>query len=193
MASFDLALQYGCDGFEFDVRMTADGQPVICHDPRTRGVAIARAKGAHLRQLPSLRGVLIRYQDTAFLDIELKVAGVEKTIANQLRKFPPARGCVVSSFLPDVLRNLHEEDASIPLGLICETRAQLALWSRLPVAYVIPHQRLLRQSVIGELQEAGKKVLVWTVNSRASMKKLAKWQVEGIVSDKTELLVQTVR
>ena len=29
LASFDLALASGCDGFEFDVRLTADGQAVV--------------------------------------------------------------------------------------------------------------------------------------------------------------------
>ena len=32
LASFELCLQHGCDGFEFDVRLSADGQAVICHD-----------------------------------------------------------------------------------------------------------------------------------------------------------------
>ncbi|MCU1303492.1 MAG: glycerophosphoryl diester phosphodiesterase, partial [Candidatus Sulfotelmatobacter sp.] len=31
LPSFDLALAQGCDGFEFDVRLSADGQAVICH------------------------------------------------------------------------------------------------------------------------------------------------------------------
>jgi glycerophosphoryl diester phosphodiesterase len=38
IASFDRALADGCDGFEFDVRLTADGEAVICHDPVFRGV-----------------------------------------------------------------------------------------------------------------------------------------------------------
>ena len=33
LASFDRALADGCDGFEFDVRLTADGEAVVCHDP----------------------------------------------------------------------------------------------------------------------------------------------------------------
>ena len=33
-ASFDLALEHGCDGFEFDVRLTGCGRAVVCHDPK---------------------------------------------------------------------------------------------------------------------------------------------------------------
>ena len=40
-----------------------------------------------------LREVLVRYQSSAFLDIELKISGLEKITAEILRMFPPARGC----------------------------------------------------------------------------------------------------
>ena len=38
IASFDRALADGCDGFEFDVRLTADEEPVVCHDPKVGGL-----------------------------------------------------------------------------------------------------------------------------------------------------------
>ncbi len=41
LASFELCLQHGCDGFEFDVRRSADGVAVICHDAAVGGVEIA--------------------------------------------------------------------------------------------------------------------------------------------------------
>ncbi|MGA8764043.1 MAG: glycerophosphodiester phosphodiesterase, partial [Candidatus Sulfotelmatobacter sp.] len=150
-ASFDLALAHGCDGFEFDVRLTADGEAVVCHDPKTRGVEIARASADSLLDLPRLRDVLIRYRDKAFLDIELKVPGIEKAAAKLLREFTPSRGFVVSSFLPEVLRALHAEDATIPLGLICEITSQLERWRRVPVTHVILHQRLALLSTIRAL------------------------------------------
>ena len=36
-------MQQGCDGFEFDVRRSADGQPVICHDATIGGMKIDAA------------------------------------------------------------------------------------------------------------------------------------------------------
>lgn len=76
LASFDLALAQGCDGFEFDVRLAADGQAVVCHDAKIRRLKIANSSGEKLA-LPGLCEVLTRYQYTAFLDIELKVSGLE--------------------------------------------------------------------------------------------------------------------
>ena len=182
LAAFDLALAAGCDGFEFDVRLTADGQPVICHDAIAHRLEIARFSAAQLG-LPSLQDVLQRYQQTAFLDIELKVPGLESITADLLRKHAPVRGAVVSSFLPDALQRLYRLDAAVPLGLICETREQWSRWPQLPIAYVIPQYELAGPELISEVKSAGKKIMVWTVNASADMKRCAEWGVDGIISD----------
>jgi glycerophosphoryl diester phosphodiesterase len=191
LASFDLALAQGCDGFEFDVRLTADGQPVVCHDATSHGLRIAESPAEKLR-LPHLREVLARYQTTAFLDIELKVSGLEEVATGLLRALAPARGFVVSSFLPDVLRAIHDVDETIPLGLICETQAQLSLWPALPVEYVIAHHKLVRKRLIDKIAGAGKKIMVWTVNATVDMNRFSKWGVDGIISDHPKQLVRAL-
>jgi len=193
LASFDLALTQGCDGFEFDVRLSADGQAVICHDATATmsGLKIAESTVQQLGLL-LLSTVLTRYRSTAFLDIELKVSGLEKITVDLLRKLAPARGFVVSSFFPEVLTSIHDLDTTIPLGLICENETQLRLWRQAPVAHVIPHYKLLRPALISEIASAGKKILVWTVNAPADMKRFSKWGVDGIISDNPRQLALTV-
>jgi len=182
LAAFDFALASGCDGFEFDVRLSADRQAVICHNPGIRGLRIAECSREQLA-LPLLGEVLSRYTSTAFLDIELKVSGLEKITVDMLREITPFRGFVVSSFLPQVLHEVRKLDADIPLGLICETRAQFACWPQLPIEYVIPHYKLVTQDVIAQIKAAGKKIFVWTVNSPVDMKRFTQWGVDGIISD----------
>jgi glycerophosphoryl diester phosphodiesterase len=191
LTSFDLALAQGCDGFEFDVRRSADGQAVICHDASTQGREIAHSSAEQLA-LPLLREILTRYRGSAFLDIELKVPGLERSTRDLLRECAPARGYVVSSFLPETLQTLHEIDAAIPLGLICETQAQFTLWPNLPIEYVIPHHNLVRQSFIPKIKAAGKKILVWTVNVPDDIKRFSAWGVDGIISDHPKRLALTV-
>jgi glycerophosphoryl diester phosphodiesterase len=190
-ASFDCALAQGCDGFEFDVRLSADGQPVICHDASMHGFEIAQTAADQLA-LPTLRDVLQRYQSSAFLDIELKTSGLEAVTVKLLRTYPPGRGYVVSSFLPQVLRTIYDMDATIPLGLICETRAQFGLWSKLPVQYVVPQQKLVRQNVITKIKDSGKKLYVWTVNSTTDIRRLAERGVDGIISDHPKRLARAL-
>jgi glycerophosphoryl diester phosphodiesterase len=191
--AFDLALQHGCDGFEFDVRLTADDRAVICHGARFAGITIARAPCERLRALPVLKDVLARYASRAFLDIELKVPGLESYVLDEISKFPPQRGYVVSSFLPEVLVDLRKRSQSVPLGIICETRRQLSRWRELQVEYVMVQERFITPALIAELHAAGKEVFGWTINKKASMIRLAGLGVDGIVSDKTELLVEVLR
>src|SRR5271168_3380976 len=102
LASFELCLKHGCDGFEFDVRLSGDEQAVICHDAAIGGKEIATTESKSL-PLPRLEDVLRQFSDRAFLDIELKVAGLEARTLAALRVHPPQKGYVISSFLPEVL------------------------------------------------------------------------------------------
>jgi glycerophosphoryl diester phosphodiesterase len=191
IASFDQALADGCDGFEFDVRRTADEEAVVCHDPKAAGFEISRATAKQVSQLPRLRDVLQRYRDS-FLDIELKVKGLERITLDLFLRHKPRRGFVVSSFQPGALKSVHALDATIPLGLICESKTQLRLWNELPVEYVIPQQELVEADLVRKIKGAGKKILVWTVNDPADMKRFAEYGVDGIISDDTSLLCRTL-
>ncbi len=190
-ASFDRALADGCDGFEFDVRLTADGEAVVCHHPKVAGYEISRAPAKQVSQLPRLRDVLQRYRDS-FLDIELKVKGLERITLDLFLRHKPRRGFVVSSFIPGVLKSVRAEDATIPLGLICESKTQLRFWSELPIEYVIAHQELVEPELIRKIKGAGKKVLVWTVNDPAQMHRFADSGVDGIISADTSVLYRTL-
>jgi len=191
LESFDLAMAHGCDGFEFDVRLTADGRAVICHDATVDGCEVAQAGATDLKHLPQLVSVLDRYAPQAFFDIEIKVPSLEKAVLHALKSHPPQRGYVVSSFLPEVLRSLRELDPDIPLGLICEDSAQLAARKSLPVQYVIPHHTLVDQDLVRSLHGEERKVFVWTVNRREAMRHFRDIDVDGIVSDDTKLLVES--
>lgn len=192
-ASFDLALEQGCDGFEFDVRLAACGTAVVCHDPKVGKLAIARTQAKQLPRLPRLTDVIQRYGERAFLNIELKVKDLESKVLTALNEYPPRQGYLVSSFIPDVVMDLEARSSSLAIGIICETRAQLARWRELPVDCVIPHQSLVDPPLVQEIQQAGLGIFVWTVNDREAMLRLAAWGVDGIISDQTELLVGTLR
>jgi glycerophosphoryl diester phosphodiesterase len=191
MESFDRALADGCDGFEFDVHLTEDEDAVVCHDPKVSGYEVSRTLAKQLSQLPRLRDVLQRYRDS-FLDIELKVKGLERIMLDLFLRHKPRRGFVVSSFQPGVLKTVHALDATVPLGLICEFKNQLRLWNELPVQYVIPRLDLAEPELIRKINGAGKRVIVWTVNDPADMLRFAESGVDGIISDDTALLGRTL-
>src|SRR5207302_5467412 len=187
LESFDRALADGCDGFEFDVRLTEDEEAVVCHGPKVSGYEVSRTPAKQLSRLPRLRDVLQRYRDS-FLDIELKVKGLERITLDLFLRHKPRRGFVVSSFIPGVLKSLRASDATIPLGLICESKTQLRLWTETPADYVILHQDLAEPELIRKIKGAGKKVMVWTLNAPEDMQRFAGVGVDGIISDDSNLL-----
>jgi glycerophosphoryl diester phosphodiesterase len=192
LMSFELCLEHGCDGFEFDVRLSGDGQAVICHDATSGGLRIEDSTSKTLR-LPTLKQVLEQFASLAFLDIELKVAGLERQALSDLRKHPPQKGYVISSFLPMVLTAIHDLDPSVPLGYLCETRSQLLGWREFPAEWIVPRCDLVSQELIHQIHDAGNKAMIWTVNRAASMKEFSEWGVDAIISDQTQLLVSSVR
>jgi glycerophosphoryl diester phosphodiesterase len=192
LASFELCLEQGCDGFEFDVRLSADGQAVICHDATVGGMEIKKTASNSL-PLPALEDVLRQFAGRAFLDVELKVTGLEARTLAELRNHPPQKGYVVSSFLPEVLTAMHDLDPAIPLGFLCDTEDQLRGWRQTPAEWVIPQFELADRELIELVHAAGKRIMVWTVNRAERMREFKEWGVDAIISDETELLVRSLR
>jgi glycerophosphoryl diester phosphodiesterase len=203
-AAFDHALESGCDGFEFDVRLTSDAIPVIWHDARLRGHFLSRLPWNTLRdrcliagrlpqrkavELCKLEDVLARFSHVAWMDIELKVRGLEAQIAELVRRYRPQCGFVISSFRKPVLLDLHRVDPTLPLGWIFDRMPRSQSWRDLPIEYVKPNAKLVTAARVQEFHEAGKKVLTWTVNHPSAMRRLAEAGVDGMIGDDPVLLV----
>ena len=204
IAAFDLCLEHGCDGFEFDVRRTADGVPVVCHDATFGELKLAEASAQDLepRQargfLPTLEQVLRRFGSLCFLDIEIKDLGLEAQVLELLRRYPPVRNYVVTSFRPEALLRLRELDPRVPLGFLldqgscgggaCSAGAE---WWQVSVEWVLPERTLLDVALAKDIRKARRRVGTWTVNEPAEMLRLASLGAEILISDDTTRLVNT--
>lgn len=198
ISAFDLAIRHGAHGFEFDVRCTRDRQTILCHDPKLNRMTLRRHTLKQIQEScdsheapPCLEDVLERYGRDTFLNVEVKVRGMEPIVVDLIRRYRP-RHYFISSFRPGVVRRLHQLDSSLVLGALAQTRWQLRRWRVLPVSYVVPHYRLLTQRLMDKLHAAGKKVVTWTVNDPRQMRRAADLGVDAIISDDTRLLVQTL-
>jgi len=195
--ALEYALSQGCDGFEFDVRYTRDDRNVLWHDPKFNGREVATTDYTELTArdgscLPNLEEVLQRFGRRAYLDVELKVAGREEAIVAALRRSPPQRGYMVSSFLPEALLRLHDIDGQIPLGYICERDALMDRWRELPIRVVLPRHDFVQPPFVEEVHGHGLQIMTWTVNSPRHMQQLANWGVDGLISDDPQLLFHTL-
>jgi glycerophosphoryl diester phosphodiesterase len=194
IAAFEYAIANGCDGIEFDVRFTRDGRAVACHDPQLDGKEISATDYSDLlsgrKELACLEEVLVRFGDTAYLDVEVKVGCNETAVVAALRARPPRR-YVISSFFPDVLLRLNRLDLSLRLGFLCDRSEYVELCSELPIAAFIPQYELVSQEMMDDAHQRGLKVFTWTVNQRADLLRLAAWGVDGLICDDPALLSRT--
>jgi glycerophosphoryl diester phosphodiesterase len=205
IVAFEHALASGCDGFEFDIRVTADQKLICAHDESISRRLIHSAnyedlcklylksyRDKTLSEIAILEQILDRFASRAFLDIELKVPGMEQAVAHLVRELDPNR-YVVSSFLPEVLQSIHQVSPGIPLGYISRRLDALRIWPSLPTAYVIPRHDIVSHELLAAVHESGRKLLTWTVNRASEMRTLADWGVDGLISDDPELLSETLR
>jgi glycerophosphoryl diester phosphodiesterase len=203
IAAFEHSLASGCDGFEFDVRRTSDQKLICVHDEMIRRSDVSKNsyeelcklhlkswRGPARTQIAILQDVVARFSGHAFLDIELKVSGMEEEVAELLRGVDPER-YVVSSFLSEVISRMAEIDPTIPLGHISRRLEALKIWSGLPAKFVIPRHDLVSHELINAVHSAGRKLVTWTVNHANEMRELAQWGVDGIISDDPKLLGET--
>jgi glycerophosphoryl diester phosphodiesterase len=203
MSAFRHALDSGLHGFEFDVRMTADGRLVCVHDAMIGEYSVAdcpyhelykgylKSSRDHGEPIPCLQDALREFGSSAFLDIEIKVAGLERPVLKLLEQFRP-RSFVVSSFLAEVVLDIAELDPQIPLGFIFDDVIGLRAYPNLPVRYLMPRHDLLSHELVAAFHGDGYKVLTWTVNRPSEMKRLAEWDVDGLISDDPALLRKTM-
>jgi glycerophosphoryl diester phosphodiesterase len=104
-------------------------------------------------------------------------------VAALVQRYRPARGFVISSFRRPVLLELHRIDPRLPLGFIFDRMPREKLWRALPVEYMKPNARLVTPARVRDFHDAGKKVLTWTVNHPAAMRRLIEAGVDGMIGD----------
>jgi glycerophosphoryl diester phosphodiesterase len=163
-----------------------------------RGLRRKHADLPPAEALPCVEDVLERFGATSYLDIELKVPGLEETVLRALRLLrTPASNFLVSSFKVEVLRELRARDAQVPLGFVTRQRRGWAAWERLDaqlgLQVLVANHKLVSRELIDDVHAAGNQIFVWTVNRERQMRRLAELGVDALISDNTELLGHVFR
>jgi glycerophosphoryl diester phosphodiesterase len=186
-----------CDGLELDVRVSADGVPVILHDPtlarvhgRPEPVDAVRADDLAGLGVPTLEEVLHSAGRRAFLDVELKVdpgpVAVEILAAG---RGPALHRAVVSSFDHGALQGVGHRAPTWPRWLNTKTldARVVAEAAALGCRGVSVDWRALDARSMSLAREAGLEVAAWTVRRRPTFDRLARLGVVAICAEAAAL------
>lgn len=185
IAAFLAALAVrGCDGLELDVRLAADGVPVVCHDAtlarvqgRSERVDAIRSDALRDLGVPTLEEVLGAVGRRPFLDVELKVDGgsavVEVLAAG---RGPELHNAVVSSFDHAAHASVAHRAPTWLRWLNTRTLADTTIASAVELGCrgVSVEWHALKPASMARAQAAGLDVAAWTVRRRPTFDRLAR-------------------
>lgn len=202
LRSFRKALELGVDAVELDVRRTKDGGLVVIHDAEVdrttngRGLVskltlkeIKRLDAGKGEKIPTLEEALDLLDEKVKILIELKEEGVEEEVLKLARVKKLEKNVIIISFLENALRRIRELDKDVETGLIYvrhENPVKAAM--ELGANYVLPLYRFTHAALIRRAHENGLKVIVWTINDEKEASEYAGKGVDGITSDKPDIL-----
>lgn len=195
--SFRLAAEQGADLVELDLRLTGDGTLVACHDAdlmRVAGspLAVETASLAELRgagaALPKLDEILAALPPGLPLNLELKRdraprLGLAESAAGTLAG--RGRPILVSSFDWPLLAALSALRPALPIAPLAsrDGAALVAAGERLGAWSLHAHRRLATPWLASAARDAGRPLLVYTVNDAAEAARLLDLGVTGLFTD----------
>ncbi len=205
--SFEAALEHGVDMIEFDVLRTRDGRLVLAHD----------YEDAASRECLALDEGLDHFAGEAYagveLDVDMKLPGYEREVADGLAARDLLERSLVSSMYPESLDRLGELSPglrrgwSVPRVRRNYLRSPLAIpayvlvrvmRARLPgqaaarmraggCEAVMAHQVLVSKRLVTEVHRAGGQVYVWTVDDAKRIRALEALGVDGVITNDPRL------
>lgn len=208
MRAFKEAARQNADGIELDVQLTADGVPVVVHDPdlyRVAGIR-KRVSSLHFSELQSVKigskflrlfnghriptlqeAVSFCEMNRLALNIELKETVSERP--EYLREIISMAMLLdnvhLSSFDPEILKKAKAIEPSMETALLVKRKEMD--WGHLEKYDFVEgfnfHKRLLKEPYLGAMIASGKRLRVYGVTGKEAVALQPPAYIEGWITD----------
>jgi glycerophosphoryl diester phosphodiesterase len=221
LAGFRAAKSLGCSWVEFDVRLAADGTPVICHDDRLDRTTDGRGRISKLpfaairqRDAGNWFGAKFAGEHIPTLDEALQCCreleiGANVEIKAERGRGPATAAAVVSCLhrlagrLPAILVSSFLEDAIAEAAALAPSVARGMLWRKIPHGWQDMAGRLgcttvhcghadLTEKIAAEVCTAGYPLLAYTVDDATRARQLFSWGVTSVFSDAPDIIAEAM-
>lgn len=201
LESFRAGYQAGADMLELDVRVTADKQLVVVHDPRLvrthhRRESIASLTYEQLcaittdRPMPLLEDVLDEFFGKIYLNIELKSRGSGDLLVALLKRKYAKRvnqwdNVIISSFKATELMRIRRQAKHANLALLHGQNPFIFIAYHRFIKFTAVgfHRLYLNRLALEIAKRAGIFIYVYTVDRPKALAHLKAQHVEGIVTN----------
>ena len=204
LASFKKALEIGVNAVELDVRKTKDNQLVVIHDAdikrTTDGegmvdeLTLKEIKGFSAEEgekIPTLQEALDFLDKKVKVFIELKETGSEEQVLSIVHERGLEKNVAIISFLEDALKKVRTLDKNIETGLLyARHKNPVKAALELKTNYLLALYQFTHSANVEKAHENGLKIIVWTINKPEEVEEYTKKGVDGIASDKPDILMR---
>jgi glycerophosphoryl diester phosphodiesterase len=197
--SFKKAIELGVNAIELDVRMAKDNSLIISHDDtlkrlfnhdiKIRDINLKELKELTHDKVPTLQEAL-RFIDkkVSKILVEIKEAGYEKRIIDEIKKEKLLDNVVLISFHEDAISSIKKINPEIETGLIyARHKNPIEAAIRLQAKYLVALYRFVHSKDVEKAHKNNLKVIVWTINTPEEAMEYIKKGVDGIATDRPDI------
>ena len=200
--SFRYAITLGVDAVELDVRRTKDNELVVIHNADVNKTTDGSGAVSELtleeikklvtekgEEIPTLEEVLDFVDKRVKILVELKETGTEEKVLDLIQKKGMINDVIIVSFHEDTLKKVRELNSEVETGLIY-VRHKNPIQSALDLNanYLLPLYSFTHSANVKKAHENGLKMIVWTINKKEEVADYRKKGVDGIATDRPDIL-----
>ena len=199
------AIEYGVEYVEVDVRTCRTGEVVIIHDATvdrtTNGSGYVRDLSFNeLRKLNAGKGERIPTLEEAIdivrgkcgLIVEIKEEDVWRKTLEIIEEEEMVKNTIVASFYHTIVKDVKTLYPDIKCGVIftCEPVNPSILALDAKAEIIIPNYNYITQKLITNAHKFNLEIIAWTVNRFEDGVRLLKQGVDGLATDRPDLMVK---